>query len=196
MSNRLDHKVSNEWHAAINDLNQTSGKPFVHWLYRAKDAADEVPRMAMLFEMERNGKLAKTHHQYSHDEEGQPVEDNHLTCCMGVECRKCPFLLAFDKLSIDPAEIDKIKAWTCAAHILTESGANEYSYDTSEGFILTTDDIMYWQNVYASMAGMVDGDEPDEDEGPDEPDTDSLLKGRYGDGKPPSIADFWQKDGS
>lgn len=193
MSDRPDDNFLNKWHIAINKFNEDKPQ-YIDWMYTARHAADEVPRMALLFKRERTGQLAKMHHQCSHDEQGQPVEDNHLTCCMGIECRKCPFLLAFDEIDAEPAQIDQMKAWTCATHIITEGAADGYSFDTSEGFILTTDDMMYWQNVYASMAGMVDGEEPDEEE-PDEPDTDSLLKGRYGDDQPSSIADFWQQDG-
>lgn len=42
---------------------------------------------------------------------------------------------------------DLAKAWTCAGHIVTEGG------DTAnEGFVLTVDDRMYWDNVYHSLS--------------------------------------------
>ena len=120
-------------------------------MYLAKRAAEERPRLQRLFEMERSGDLPKLHRQCSHSEV-EKVVDNHLTCCLGVECRKCPELLALESMS--PAgkpDIDYAKSWTCVGHILHESG--KQLLDTSEGFILTTDDRIYWDCVYDSMAG-------------------------------------------
>lgn len=154
---RIDHKLGYNWHIALNKYN--TANQFQTWMYLAKDAADEVPRLALLFEMERNNKLVTTHHQCSHDEGGTPVPGNHLTCAMGVECRKCPFLLALEDVSTNPADVDRIKAWTCVTHILTELGAGN-SFDASEGFILTEDDKMYWEKLYASLSYNSD----DEDE--------------------------------
>jgi hypothetical protein len=48
------------------------------------------------------------------------------------------------------------QAWTCAAHILEECGKR--LIDTTEGYLMTEDDKMYWINVYSSMA------EPNPDE--------------------------------
>ena len=166
--NRLDHTFSDHWHRALNNFNPGSFNPH-HWMYEAKAAADEVPRMAMLFAMERQGQLAKTHHQCSHDIEGTPVTDNHLICCLGTACRECPFLLSLDKMDTTPENIDVAKAWTCAAHILSEKAKPDSNFDTSEGYLLTVDDKMYWSNLYSSLAGMVDSDDEDENADPNEP---------------------------
>lgn len=159
--NRLDHDLSWKWHTAINTYSMAN--THLSWMYQAKNAADEIPRMTLLFEMERNGKLAKVHHQCSHDTAGTPVSDNHLSCCMGIECRKCPMLLAFDGIDLPLEQIDQIKAWTCATHILTETGKPDHAFDTSEGFLLTVDDVLYWSNLHESLASM-SNDDPDEDE--------------------------------
>lgn len=154
---RLDHKVNHAWHVALNAAN-TTGADFRHWMYHGKQIADEVPRLVYLFGAERAGGLSTTHRQCSHSEP-EPIADNHLTCCLGVECRKCDALLAIEKAVLTPEQIDECKAWTCAAHILTECGAHPNQYDTSEGFVKTTSDQMYWDRVYASLASVDYGDE-------------------------------------
>lgn len=160
-SDRIDSQLDNKWHRALNTFNYHR-KPFETWMYEAKRAADELHRLALLFKMEREGKLPAVHHQCSHDETGEAVPDNHLTCCMGVECRACPFLLAFDAIDAPAEQIDQIKAWTCITHILQGTGSDTQSFDTSEGYIKTTDDMMYWRNLYSSLAGMADDEDTDE----------------------------------
>jgi hypothetical protein len=158
--NRLDHTVYHAWHVALNDANFTPGAgmdTYRHWMYDAKHLADEVPRLTYLFARERKGEMANSHKQCSHSQ-AEPIIDNHLTCCLGVECRKCEHLSALDKAQLTPEQIDECKAWTCAAHILTECGAHPNQYDTSEGFVKTTSDTMYWERVYASLASVDYGD--------------------------------------
>lgn len=156
-----------QWHVAINHHAEDK-HGLDEWpraMYAAKDVADEVPRMAMLFAQERKGELSNWHYQCSHDADGKPINDNHLSCCLGTECRKCPMLLALDKIEAQPEQIDMMKAWTCAAHILMEYGAKPLAFDTSEGFIKTEGDKMYWAQVYENLANAYD---PDEDEAHDE----------------------------
>lgn len=160
---RLDHNLDHAWHVVLNDFNQ-SHKPWQYWMYEAKSAADEIVRLPLLFAMERTGKLPAIHHQCSHDVDGQSVADNHLSCALGVACRDCPFLKALDNVKATPEQIDQIKAWTCVTHILNEQGKRPHEFDTSEGFVITEDDKLYWQNVYASMSG----NDPENDE--DDPD--------------------------
>jgi hypothetical protein len=64
-------------------------------------------------------------------------------------------LHALEKAQLTPEQIDQAKAWTCVAHILSECGPGRY-IDTSEGFILTTDDRMYWDGVYANLGALND----------------------------------------
>jgi len=137
---RLDHTVSHRWHVALNQMDGHES-----WMYEAKSMADEVPRLAILFGMERTGTLAKVHRQCSRSSE-EPVHDNHLTCCLGKKCAECPFLAAIEKAEICDDDKDVAKAWTCACHIVSSGG------DVSnEGYVMTVDDRMYWGNVYDSL---------------------------------------------
>jgi hypothetical protein len=174
---RLPREVDHAWHVEINRYDapheRTHEAPFQchpsldgkHFMYEAKDVASEVPRLALLFGIERRGELPQRHHQCSHDHEGEAVIDNHLTCCLGVECRACPHLAVIDKVqvrrdySVRPSaevpitdeERDVMKAWTCATHILMRGGDS-----AREGYILTTDDRMYWDNVFQSLTEGMD----------------------------------------
>jgi hypothetical protein len=151
---RLDNRFSHEWHVAINRYHDGKhGDDRSGFMYEAKTCADEVPRMALLFQMQRLDKLPKIHRQCSLSTP-EPIIDQKLTCCLGTECAKCPMLLALDLANLPPDQTDLAKAWTCAAHIISSGG------DTMrEGYILTTDDRMYWDNVYQSLAA---GDPDDE----------------------------------
>jgi hypothetical protein len=144
-----------EWHVAINGFtNGKIGQPdWPKFMYEAKTASFEVPRLARLFAMERTGSLGGIHQQCSHS----PVEaipDNHLTCCLGVKCRECPHLKALEAAKITPEQIDTAKAWTCAAHILMRGGDV-----ANEGYILTTSDRMFWDRLHSNLAQPYDGDE-------------------------------------
>lgn len=140
-----------EWHVAINRHSRPQDGDRPDWstmrfMYEAKTAAQEVPRLARLFKLEREGGLPKTHRHCSHSPL-EAVPENHLTCCLGVKCTKCAFLKALDGAELSPEQIDEAKAWTCATHIIGEGG------DTMrEGYILTVDDRMFWDRTYASMA--------------------------------------------
>lgn len=145
---RLDHRLSHEWHVAINEYNADKfGKDtYGRFMYEAKALADEVPRLAVLFKMEREGKLPQVHKQCSMSET-EPVKGNHLSCCLGKKCAECPFLLALNNAKLEPEQIDMAKAWTCATHIVSEGGDM-----AGEGYIMTVDDRMYWDNVYSSLS--------------------------------------------
>lgn len=144
---RLDHSFGHEWHVAINKHHEPFGKvEHQSWMYEAKDMADEVPRMTLLFARERKSELPALHQQCSQSEV-VPIQNNHLSCCLGVECRKCEFLLSIEKAKLSPEQIDVAKAWTCATHIIRSGG------DVArEGFLLTTGDRMFWDNLYQSLA--------------------------------------------
>lgn len=147
---RLDHTFRHEWHVAINrhhDQSKGKDRPWFSWMYEAKDMADEVPRIIKLFEMERTDQLTKTHKQCSMQPE-VPVINNHLKCCLGVKCKECPELIALESMQrASPNDIDTAKAWTCVAHIVSKGGDI-----TNEGYILTVDDRMYWDNVNKSLS--------------------------------------------
>lgn len=171
---RVTRETDQPWHMAINAYDAPYGfeharslRPPVDpaadgkaFMYEAKRMAGEVPRLALLFAMEREGTLPKMHHQCSRDHQGAAVPDNHLTCALGVTCRACPHLLAIDavpervasyrpivKVPVTGEERDVMKAWTCATHIAMRGG------DVSgEGYIRTVDDQMFWKNVYESLS--------------------------------------------
>jgi hypothetical protein len=154
---RPDSDILSEWHIALNQHNHPQlreGEKFDRekyksWMYDAKHMADEIPRLSNLFRCERLGQLPKLHRQCSQSDI-EPIKDNHLTCCLGVECRKCEALLALEKADLPPEKIDELKAWTCAAHILGEKAKR--MIDDSEGFVLTTGDRMFWERVYSSLS--------------------------------------------
>lgn len=147
MTDRLDHRFSHEWHVAINRFHDGKhGDDRRSFMYEAKAAADEVPRLTMLFQAERLGKLPLVHQQCSCCPP-QPIPTNHLTCCLGTRCSECPMLKALDAAELSADQIDIAKAWTCVTHIIGEGGDM-----AGEGYILTVDDRMYWDNVYQSLA--------------------------------------------
>lgn len=145
----LDHDTNYRWHRAINKFHEGKiGKgDWQHWMYKAKRAAYELPRLTRLFGMERTGTLPEFHKQCSYSK-AVPI-DNYLQCCLGVKCAECKELLALDEADMSDERKDLAKAWTCIAHILTIPYTQ---VDTSEGYILTVSDRMYWQNVYESMS--------------------------------------------
>jgi hypothetical protein len=149
---RLKYPLSHEWHAAVNrhqDTRRDAGQEWseARFMYDGMKMADEVPRMVMLFRQERENALPQTHQQCSM-QAPVPVKDNHLSCCLGVNTRECPHLLALEKLDrCEPSDSDTAKAWTCAAHIVSTGGDL-----MNEGFLLRVDDRMFWDNVHASLA--------------------------------------------
>jgi len=165
----MGHGLDHAWHVQINGYKQVhepqpeksadhDGKRF---MYEAKDAAGEVSRLALLFGMERRRELPVIHRQCSDDHAGEPVPDNHLTCCLSVECRTCPHLAAIDRVTtarnymVQPSmeeavpdeQRDVMKAWTCVTHILMRGGDS-----AREGYVLTVDDRMFSSNVYDSLS--------------------------------------------
>jgi hypothetical protein len=149
---RTKYPLNHEWHAAVNRHSEAwrlEGKEWgaMRFMYEAKTMADEVPRMAMLFRQERENALPQTHQQCS-QQAPVPVKDNHLSCCLGVKTRECKHLLALEKIErCTPDDVDAAKAWTCAAHIVSQGGDR-----MNEGYLLRVDDRMFWDNVHASLA--------------------------------------------
>lgn len=144
---RVDHSTDHAgcgdsaWHSAIgkfNDERRNAGLPWSRIMYAAKQLSDEVPRMILLFEYERKG-LADSFKMCAHDPApATPLPDNHLTCHLGVECRKCPYLAAIESATMPNEAKDEAKAWTCATHILTERADDyieEYIYDKSSAIM-------------------------------------------------------------
>ena len=147
---RLEYPFNHEWHVAINrhsDKQRADNKDWPKFMYEAKSAADEVPRMTMLFKLEREEILPSVHIQCS-KQEAIPIKNNCLTCCLGVKTRECEHLLALEKIQrCQPEDIDIAKAWTCATHIISKGGDM-----ANEGYLMTKSDRMYWDNVYESLS--------------------------------------------
>lgn len=148
-------EMDHPWHVAIirfHDDARERGEYRSPFMYEAKRAFQEVPRMIYWLRTERLGQMPKMHQQCSM-QAPEPLPENVLTCCLGVECRKCPELLAIEAADITPEESDEAKAWTCAAHILMKGG------DTmGEGYILTTGDRVFWDRTYANLAAAFECD--------------------------------------
>lgn len=155
-SRRPGSRFLHEWHVQINRFLSESRAAVpmeernkvweeMRFMYEAKDAADELPRLKYLFMHDRRGLLPKVHQQCSYSEP-VPVEDNHLTCCLGVKCRECPMLQAIEKMDRPDDEKDFAKAMTCVTHIIGQGGDG-----MSEGYVMTVDDQMFWKNVCDSM---------------------------------------------
>ena len=155
---RTDRRIAHSWHVAVNRFNSGKiGKPdeWRGWMYEALRAADEVPRLAVLFGMERRHRLPTEHRQCS-QYAPERVPNEHLTCCLGVKCAECPELLALDAME-PPATleaIDTAKAWTCVAHIIASGGDH-----ANEGYVLTVSDRMFWDSVHANLAADERGEE-------------------------------------
>lgn len=115
------------WHVACNAesdrLRETGDSKWPKVLYSAMKISDEVPRMVLLFQREREHGMPTSYKMCAHDPRpATPLPDNHLSCGLGQECRKCPHLAAIDRSErMTPEAKDEAKAWTCATHFLLES---------------------------------------------------------------------------
>jgi hypothetical protein len=144
---RKRHNLSHEWHCKLNKFNDIKKSKFEHWMYEAKRIWEALPSMIKSFELESTGKLTK---EYKHCSMSPaiPLKDNKLNCCLGKVCRDCDYLKALSGLENE----NEAKAYTCISHILH----NIEKCDTSEGYLLTDDDKMFWQNTYKSLADTQD----------------------------------------
>ena len=125
----------NEWHRACSAESDRlhaatpPGKPkeWARLMHTARKVSDEVPRMVLLFQHERESGMPDSYKMCAHDPRpATPLPDNHLRCALGQECRKCPHLAAIDRSAMTPEAKDEAKAWTCATHFLLESDADVF----------------------------------------------------------------------
>lgn len=117
------------WHVACNaesDRQRKEGGEWPRVMYSAMKISDEVPRMVLLFQRERERGMPTSYKMCGHDPRpATPLPDNHLRCGLGQECRKCPHLAAIDRSEKMTLEAkDEAKAWTCATHFLLESASD------------------------------------------------------------------------
>lgn len=114
------------WHVACNAESERlreQGGERLRVMYSAMKISDEVPRMVLLFQYERERGMPTSYKMCGHDPRpATPLPDNHLRCGLGQECRKCEYLAAIDRSErMTPEAKDEAKAWTCATHFLLES---------------------------------------------------------------------------
>lgn len=125
-----------EWHRACNAESDRlhaatpPGQPYT-WarlMHTARKVSDEVPRMVLLFQYERERGMPDSYKMCAHDPRpATPLKDNHLYCALGQQCRKCPHLAAIDRSErMTPEAKDEAKAWTCATHFLLESSPDVF----------------------------------------------------------------------
>jgi hypothetical protein len=157
---RLRRNLDSTMHANINqrqyDRNTAksdSGVKWEHWLYEGKRMIDELRRLPILFQREREGTLPQAFKYCSlSPTEKLPVE-NELICCLGEKTKECPILRdAFKDTGAFPLEmIDHAKAHICVAHVLSEK-FGPHAIDTSEGYITDSTERAFWQRTYEYMA--------------------------------------------
>lgn len=162
------------WHVWINQYSEqqrVDKKPHPGSLYEYKSMVQALPWIGRQLGKERRGELAKVHQQCSHCAP-EPIKENKLICCLGVECAKCEILISlresvakrgqfYDKITDE--DVDHLCGLTCAWHIFTTATSTPadggWKVDTTEGYILDESDRMFWSNLYESLASS----------GPDEP---------------------------
>ena len=147
-------QVWHEWFNSEKDHDSTK--------YAFKEMLLELARLPHLFKAHREKTLPKVHQQCSVSKP-VPIDNSKLTCCLGVDVSTCPILKSLEGYfakrrkfytSITEEQMDGVKAATCCQHILRESEmGRRHTFDTSEGYVLTESDRMYWDNVYANLAG-------------------------------------------
>lgn len=124
-----------EWHRACNaesdrlgaDTPKGQSRPWAKLMHTARKISDEVPRMVLLFQYERERGMPDSYKMCAHDPRpATPLPDNHLRCALGQECRKCTHLAAIDRSAMTPEAKDEAKAWTCATHFLLESDVDVF----------------------------------------------------------------------
>lgn len=153
---------NNAWHGACNAESDRlhaatpPGQPreWATLMHNARKISDEVPRMVLLFQYERERGMPDSYKMCGHDPRpAKKLEDNHLRCALGQECRKCPHLAAIDRSErMTPESKDEAKAWTCATHFLLESKPDVYF----EGILRDKSDHAFDARLVESFAAEYD----------------------------------------
>ena len=65
----MERETTHQWHVAIN-RHHDGQRERKHWMYEAKAASMEVPRLTRLFQREREGALPAVHRQCSQAQAG------------------------------------------------------------------------------------------------------------------------------
>lgn len=154
--NWLTRNVGQVWHEWLNcDKNHDTTR------YSFKEMVLELARLPHLFKAHREGKLPKIYKQCSISAP-VAIKNDKLTCCLGKDVDECPILKSLGEYfakrrerhnDLTDDDIDGAKAATCCWHIMKESemGRNR-TFDTSEGYVLTESDRLYWDNVHKNFS--------------------------------------------
>lgn len=142
-------------------------------LYDFKAAMQMLPWLAKRITQERTKSLPLIHQQCSHSAP-ESLTENFLTCGLGKKLRDCPILIrlrdTFDQergrtspdgrppyyAGITDEQVDEVAAMTCVWHMLM---GTDSSVDWQEGAVQDVSDRMYWERLYANLAGA--GEQPE-----------------------------------
>jgi len=152
-TSRARRRANHAFHSWINSLACPLGSAGLNLdrsIYEWKDAIQEMRYLPTLFKRERDGLLPKLHRQCSYSQP-EPIAENVLTCCKGVRVAQCEILVSLRaSLSVDGVgldEQDQVAASVCCWHIYSTGGD-----PAREGYVLTTDDRIFWDRTYRDMA--------------------------------------------
>jgi len=169
-----EHNADHIYHCWINKRQEGKQSDWEHSLYEFKDMLQFLQYGHKQIAEAFTGELPTTHKQCSRCE-SEPIKDNTLTCCLGKNVTTCDILVSLkstvesERDRVAPYSGEKsysnvtdeymyrLMARTCAWHIYKTScdikDGHNFKVDTSEGYLLTKGDRMFWDNVYRSMAG-------------------------------------------
>ncbi len=182
----LSRQADHIWHVWMNEFSKAereAKRPWPHSLYEFKSLLDFLQWGGKRIEDAFTGKLDKTHKPCSYSPT-EPIKENRLKCCLGVDVTGCPILASlkatFDEQrqrecgslgkfydEVPDSEMYHRMANTCAWHIykgVTQGSEGFHGIDTTEGHLMDVGDRMFWDRVYDSMRA---GDPEDEGDAPE-----------------------------
>lgn len=179
------HNADHLYHVWINrrqEERRKFGGELEYSLYEFKSMLDFLDYGHQRIADAYNGNLPKVHKQCSLSA-AEEVKENRLVCCLGKDVLTCQLLSSLKETiqserervapyngekpyaNVDDEQMYRLMARTCAWHIYHESqgiqDGNNFSVDTSEGYLMDKTDRMFWDRVYSSMADSDPDDEGD-----------------------------------
>jgi len=176
-----EQQADHIWHVWMNhfaDEESRSGKKRPHSLYEFKSLLQFLEWGWKRLQDAYLGKLAVTHQQCSQSTP-EPITQNYLKCCLGVDVTKCDILLSLKSTfeaernrecgqlgkyysNVSDEQMYRKMANVCAWHIykgVTKGSEGFNGIDTTEGHLMDVGDRMFWDRTYASMAGSDPGED-------------------------------------
>lgn len=167
------------WHVWINHRqDERRGLEWEHSLYEFKSMLQFLTYGRKQIQKAFTGNLPKTHRQCSRCAP-EPIPNNHLSCCLGQEVTTCPILTSLkatveeQRTRITPFDgkahyanvtdehLYRLMAQTCAWHIYHEAcnikDERTFYVDTSEGYLMSVSDRMFWDRIYNSLSYQDEG---------------------------------------